>query len=847
MDFKSLLQSMDTLSEGDVVHKGTYGTSHGSEDVRDQYGHKIGKVNKDAAATKPAEKRGRGRPKKGADASGEVKKYDFTAFGGGKKVNLPKWDKSKTTKHSLKEYIEEVEEIKTTQTIVEGLDSDKRARLDQLIDMFRDSTEPDDYYHREYENPEEVIDMIRQEFGDNIADTVASGADKMHSPRQGHSMDIDPMQLKGSPRVTKLGKINRQDVDAMKRSIKGRLGVDEAEQVTIAPAQQNTQVIKQGNKTLGTVTNPQLAQQIKQSIGKGEMTLMPGQKEMAEDAVEESGLQAYLGNKKYGTDGMEALRKAGQEHASEKEMQNIRAKYSSKEEVAEEGDKKWIKGAIKHPGAFTKKAKAHGMSTSAFAKKVLANKDDYPAKTEKQASLAKTLSKMHESPQIDESISLSESPDTLQHIISKYKNEVKRFMAGEELDNDLYDALFDYYFSAGEMPYGVAKARTGDPFEWISQRFDQDLPEYVEEGHYTTHGMNSGPKSMEPSRIQTPNKPVPNPTPFSVDPINATTDRAINFIAGLRKPKQNPFEGKEMKDVQLESWESQLNSLLTEGITVSSSTGQQGAPDTVTVSASDADADQLLQVLRQAGVGVFGGGEKPMSQYGAPMAAPGEEPAGHGTDPEQSPEVVGDEDDMLALIKKMTGIQGDEQGSQDYKDEEGSDEPAGTLEPTDDEEGSDEEVDEGNKYAYNVLKAKEAGKKEADLDGDGDMERVKEDDMEEGNMFTGNLAKARAQGKEEADLDGDGDMEKVHEGHDENCNECGYTMEACDCDHEKVEESEYANSDDDQHMQDLYYMINTITGGLNGKKRDQTVLNPTQVKVTESDSITDWKKLSGIK
>jgi hypothetical protein len=40
---------------------------------------------------------------------------------------------------------------------------------------------------------------------------------------------------------------------------------------------------------------------------------------------------------------------------------------------------------------------------------------------------------------------------------------------------------------------------------------------------------------------------------------------------------------------------------------------------------------------------------------------------------------------------------------------------------------------------------------------------VKEDDVEEGNRFTGELAKARAAGKKEADLDGDGDMEPVKE------------------------------------------------------------------------------------
>lgn len=55
------------------------------------------------------------------------------------------------------------------------------------------------------------------------------------------------------------------------------------------------------------------------------------------EEVDESALQAYLGDKKYGKDGMDALRKAGQDDASEKTMQNIRAKYSSKEDVAEDG------------------------------------------------------------------------------------------------------------------------------------------------------------------------------------------------------------------------------------------------------------------------------------------------------------------------------------------------------------------------------------------------------------------------------------------------------------------------------------------------------------------------------
>jgi len=60
--------------------------------------------------------------------------------------------------------------------------------------------------------------------------------------------------------------------------------------------------------------------------------------------------------------------------------------------MAEGGD--WIKGAIKHPGAFTKKADEHGMSVSAFAAQVTSNPDKYDERTVKQANLAKTLKKL---------------------------------------------------------------------------------------------------------------------------------------------------------------------------------------------------------------------------------------------------------------------------------------------------------------------------------------------------------------------------------------------------------------------------------------------------------------------
>ena len=70
---------------------------------------------------------------------------------------------------------------------------------------------------------------------------------------------------------------------------------------------------------------------------------------------------------------------------------------------------------------------------------------------------------------------IDESGETLEHILDRFKFEVRQFEQDGELDTDLYEALFDYYFNAGEMPYGTAKARTGDPYEWVSQRLYDDL------------------------------------------------------------------------------------------------------------------------------------------------------------------------------------------------------------------------------------------------------------------------------------------------------------------------------------------------------------------------------------
>ena len=726
MDFRNILHSLNSLSEGDVTHKagpGGYGNRHGSETVTDQYGKKVGKVSLASLAPKDDTPKKQGRP----------------------------------------------------------------------VDPDKPKTGEDDPKNKK------VADLFGRTTGD--VPTGKKGTE--------HGLSANEKEKKKAEK-----KAEKKSLKEFIEDVETNQQLDEADQVTIAPAQQNTQVIKQGDKVLGSVANPQLAAQIKNAIGQGQMSLNPNDQEMAEGSVEESGLQAYLGNKKYGKDGMNALRRAGQNNASEKKMQNIRAKYSSKEDmVAEsiqltEGELKQT--MLKFFDELSMGPKGYNITAAVDVK--------------------------------DKSLATSIINKTLAH--GRFKS-----MSGTFKDQ-LRDAALEHF---GFTNYNESLE-------------EADLVPHPSKDMYRQHAIQNGKdlkvgdiNAFKPSRIQTPNRPVEEPTPWSRDPIAAASDRAINFISGLGKPKSK-LESTEMKDVQLEGWEKELNNLLNEGITLSTSTGQQGAPDSVSINATDNDANELLNILRQSGMGVFGGNDKPtMTPYGV-VSQGEEEPTGTGTEPEMSPEVVGDGDDMLSLIKKMTGLSAGPVGqepegtaSSDYEDEEGSEEQStDTEEP---EQDSEEKTDEGNAFSGAVAKAKKDGIQPGEKINVGGKEYpVKEDEMEEGNKFTGNLAKARAQGKSEADLDGDGDMEKVKEGHDhEMCNECGGMMyEGHTCEEEQVEEGFSNDAGGDAmantELANLKALL-SMGNDLHKMKRDQTVLNPTQVTMRESikESLNQWKRLSGLK
>jgi hypothetical protein len=74
---------------------------------------------------------------------------------------------------------------------------------------------------------------------------------------------------------------------------------------------------------------------------------------------------------------------------------------------------------------------------------------------------------------VTEGIAYESAVPGLNAICHRYGKECKDFMTTGELDDDLFHALYDHYFD--DMPYGVKKARDGDPYEWVADRFYDDM------------------------------------------------------------------------------------------------------------------------------------------------------------------------------------------------------------------------------------------------------------------------------------------------------------------------------------------------------------------------------------
>jgi len=646
MDFKSILSQLDQLNEaeGTTVHKGTYGTSHGKEDVRDQYGHKIGKVNKDAETKKEAPKKSRGRPKKGADETGEVKSYDFSAFGvnKGKDVKLPKHDKKKTVKHSLKEYLDQL---------------DKALNEDEQI------------------------------------------------------------QIKPASQMPK--KTGQTSVPGQPQQVQGQ-------------AQQNTQVIAQGDKTLGTVNNLQLANQIKQSIGKGEMTLTPdGQ--MDEDfgavsgAVAGAALGTALGAVKGRYDDMKFREKGhtaytpdDQKDKERTAMQRLRAAagFPSKNDPNVKIDEKDIgkhnnattgfaalakktnpkiagaqlarmrdKGQVEEADQPPRDALASPLTLEAKNPKPDKNKNkipDYAEDGKGKNDLKKVKEDMDSESKTDkkkcppmshikkmcqDGKSVAEickmHPDCDQKELKQMVADCKKKMVKEGMEHKLKSARHAGKSHALARESYNCKYDDMEEARHYHEGFKEGLDECYGQMPIQGYVGEANPPATVPGMAsQAMREPAMEDDMYEVDKTTYMKQQAMKDPGDTFNAFGQTFKDKDVLEspFAFEALEKQLNALLedkevTEGMTVSISKGQQGAPDSVSVSAQDGEADQLLSIIKSAGLGLFGGDDA--GGYGAPQ---GGQPQHGGLD------VVGDHDGMMALIKKVSG---GEAGNGDYADEEG--------------------------------------------------------------------------------------------------------------------------------------------------------------------------------
>jgi hypothetical protein len=225
-----------------------------------------------------------------------------------------------------------------------------------------------------------------------------------------------------------------------------------------------------------------------------------------------------------------------------------------------------------------------------------------------------------------------------------------------------------------------------------------------------------------------------------------------------------------------DSMNRELEQMIAESMSINMSDSTEGNKS-LTVTATDDDAMKLAMMLKSAGIGghdhdMHSGMAEAVDenspdwptntetsddalQYAGGLNKPKTDVAGDGQTTIPNTAVHTQDEDALRRMMEMAGLAEADKSDKDFfhnpnipadkqlpsppkevdveLDEAEEDieesiqrmrEMAGIREAK--KEVDEADVEEGNKFAHNVLKAKAAGKKEADLDGDGDMEKVRE-------------------------------------------------------------------------------------------------------------------------
>jgi hypothetical protein len=774
MDFKSLLSQLDQLNE--ATEKTKTGLKHtaepggyGRKDDEDEEGNKV---------KSDAPKKGRGRPSKATQSSGEDKKYDFSAFGvkSGKDVKLPKYDKKKST-------------------IVKGK---SQSHSSNKVD---DGTDPGEEPKTNKKGLKEYFDSLDRAL--NEAEQIQIKPASQVPPKPGQPAQQQGQQVAGQ-------------------------------------AKKDTQVIQQGDKTLGTVDNPQLAQQIKQSIGKGEMTLMP-------DGTMEEGFGDIA--KKVGgamkTAGAKVLDTLG--HGSDEDLIKQMQKRAGLPQTGKKPEQQVNEKDIgKHNNATT--------GFDALVKKLTPKYGVEAAKRIAGAQLKKI--KEAERPSFDSTMGAGLGAGRSQGVLEGKKpdfldldkdGDKKEPMKKAAQDKKKVKEGMDHKLQAARLEgksHGLRKEGYNCRFDDMeeSRMYHEGYKEGLDEC-YGQGGLGKvmGETDALPATVPgmaSAAEPAMEDDMYEMDKSEWMSHKAKSTPGNTFKAFGQTFKDNEVVEspFAFEAWDNQLNSLLesneqvNEGMTVSITKGQQGAPDSVSINAQDAEADKLLAFVKQAGLGIFGGEESPTSAYGAPTSTGAEGGSDIG-----GISVVDDHDGMMNLMKKLSGMGGEvgPHDSQDYE-EEGSDEEHS-------HDHSEEETCNECGMAYEACGGNH-GDKEMVEDG---VDEITGPDDETQEEYMDQAEEEVAEAEEVVNNDDEANEENSDAVRD------AALAQAADNNEKQVDEGEYANSDDDAFAADLDFMTNIISGGLNKKKSTGQTTIPViagQDRTTANESIVaDWMKLAGIK
>ena len=93
-----------------------------------------------------------------------------------------------------------------------------------------------------------------------------------------------------------------------------------------------------------------------------------------------------------------------------------------------------------------------------------------PLKLE-NAELTRML--QHAGVPLQEGVLTDSTGSTMDHIKDTFKRDIKDFSQSGEMSEHLFRRLYDYYFD--DMPYGAKTGDDIDPYQWVSDRFAEDL------------------------------------------------------------------------------------------------------------------------------------------------------------------------------------------------------------------------------------------------------------------------------------------------------------------------------------------------------------------------------------